>query len=191
MFDLKPLKYDTSKFASFISEKTFSFHHGKHLAGYVNNLNNLIKGTPHEGKSLEHIIKNSSGAVFNNAAQIFNHEFYFDCLTPEKMEINKDFEACLLKDLPNFKADFIKAATGIFGSGWAWLVYKNNKFEILCTPNANTPLEQSNCHPLFVADVWEHAYYLDHQNLRARYLEEMFDYINWDFVKENYEKISK
>lgn len=188
MFELKPLKYDTNDFGDFLSPRTFSYHHGKHLAGYINNLNSLIKGSEFENKCLSTIIKNSNAAIFNNAAQIFNHEFYFNCLSPKSMEIDPEIKACIAKDLPNFKADFIATATALFGSGWVWLVYKNHKCEILATPNANTPLEQDSCVPLLVVDVWEHAYYLDHQNLRAVYLQKFFEHINWDFVKENLDK---
>lgn len=184
MFDLKALPYDPSEFGDFISERTFSFHHGKHLGGYVNNLNKLVKDSEFEGKDLEFIIKNSKGAVFNNAAQIYNHEFYFNCLSPKKQTIDPKLEACIKEDIKDFKAEFIAAAAGVFGSGWAWLVFKNGHFEILTTPNANTPIEQDGCFPLLVVDVWEHAYYLDHQNLRPRYLEQFCEYINWDFVNE-------
>lgn len=185
MFDLKPLPYDTNEFGDFLSAKTFSYHHGKHLAGYINNLNNLIKGSEFEGKPLDYIIKNAKGGLFNNAAQTYNHEFYFKCLSPKGVKIDDEVKACIYKDLPNFKDDFIAAAAGVFGSGWAWLVYKNGRCEILTTPNANTPIEQDGCLPLLVVDVWEHAYYLDHQNLRPQYLAKFFDHINWDFVKEN------
>lgn len=184
MFELKKLPYESSAFGDFLSPTCFEYHHGKHLATYVNNLNNFIKGTKYENMSLVEIIKDSEGAIFNNAAQIFNHEFYFDCLSATKQEPCPDFKKALEKDLPNFKEDFIASATSLFGSGWTWLVY-DKSFKIVNTQNANTPILSGGV-VLLVVDVWEHAYYIDHKNARAVYLQKFFEHINWDFVCEQF-----
>ena len=147
MFELRKLPYDTNAFGDFLSEKTFAYHHGKHHQTYVNNLNNFIKGTEFEGKDLVSIIKNSSAAIFNNAAQVYNHDFYFDCIQPKtssfegisdelKKAINAKFNS-----LDNFKDEFIKGATAVFGSCWFWLVLnKNKELEFVNTSNAATPI---------------------------------------------------
>ncbi|TKX29765.1 superoxide dismutase [Campylobacter sp. MIT 12-5580] len=193
MFKLRTLPYDTSAFGQFLSEEAFSYHHGKHHKAYVDNLNKLIKDTEFENKDLFFIIKNSSAGLFNNAAQIYNHDFYFDCLSPKSDEdkINPAFNTALEKEfnsLAEFKAEFIKGASGVFGSGWFWLVYdlKDKKLKLLSTPNAATPITEARV-PLLVADVWEHAYYINHRNARAAYLEAFFEYVNWEFVAKAYE----
>ncbi|KQI61379.1 superoxide dismutase [Campylobacter jejuni] len=167
MFELRKLPYDTNAFGDFLSAETFSYHHGKHHNTYVTNLNNLIKDTEFAGKDLVSIIKTSNGGVFNNAAQVYNKEF---------------------GSLENFKAEFIKGATGVFGSGWFWLVYntKNQKLEFVGTSNAATPITEDKV-PLLVVDVWEHAYYVDHRNARPAYLEKFYAHINWEFVAKAYE----
>lgn len=198
MFELRKLPYDTNAFGDFLSDETFSFHYGKHHQTYVNNLNNLIKGTEFEGKDLVYIIKNSNGGIFNNAAQVYNHDFYFDCIKPKMGcgcgscdSISADLKQAIEKDfgsLDNFKEEFIKGATALFGSGWFWLVYntKNQKLELLATSNAANPVTEDKI-PLLVVDVWEHAYYIDHKNARPAYLENFYSYINWDFVSKAYE----
>ncbi|TEY04608.1 superoxide dismutase [Fe] [Campylobacter sp. US33a] len=191
MFELRQLPYDTNAFGDFLSAETFNYHHGKHHQTYVNNLNNLIKDTQFVGKELVDIIKTSNGGIFNNAAQVYNHDFYFDCITPNTCEVKGDLKAALEKEfgsLDNFKSEFIKGATGVFGSGWFWLVYntKNQKLEFVGTSNAATPITEDKI-PLLVVDVWEHAYYVDHRNARPAYLEKFYTHINWDFVAKAYE----
>lgn len=191
MFELRKLPYDINAFGDFLSAETFNYHYGKHHNTYVTNLNNLIKDTEFANKDLVSIIKSSNGGIFNNAAQVYNHDFYFDCITPNACEIKGDLKAALEKEfgsLENFKAEFIKGATGLFGSGWFWLVYnsKNQKLELIATSNAATPITEDKI-PLLVVDVWEHAYYVDHRNARPAYLEKFYAHINWDFVSKAYE----
>lgn len=191
MFKLRNLNYSTKDFPNFLSEQIFEYHYKKHHQTYVNNLNNLIQGTEFENLGLVEIILSSKGGIFNNAAQVYNHDFYFDCISPKETKmseelakaINDSFSTC-----DNFKAEFIKGATGLFGSGWFWLVYNESskKLELLATSNANTPITENKI-PLLVVDVWEHAYYLDYKNARATYLEEFYKHINWDFVNAAYE----
>ena len=174
-----------------ISQKTLEFHYGKHHAGYVNNLNKLIAGTPFEGKSLEEIIKNSNGGIFNNAAQVWNHTFYWNCITPNpaKDKPKGKLMEAIIRDFGSFdefKTKFIEKCATLFGSGWAWLVAdKDGKLSIVQTSNAQTPLTD-DLKPLLVCDVWEHAYYLDYQNVRANYLNEFWAVINWEFAERNY-----
>ncbi|WP_170019655.1 superoxide dismutase [Fe] [Campylobacter sp. RM16190] len=186
MFNLRKLPFDP-KSNAVVSEETCSYHHGKHHQTYVTNLNNLIKGTEFENSGLYEIISKSSGGIFNNAAQVYNHDFYWDCIA-KKSDMSDELKARLQKDLPNFKEEFLKSATTLFGSGWAWLVYspKSDKLEIIQTSNAQTPVTVGLI-PLLVVDVWEHAYYVDHRNARAAYLEKFYENINWDFVSAAYE----
>ncbi|RDU58248.1 superoxide dismutase [Helicobacter sp. MIT 99-5507] len=191
MFNLRNLPYDKNAFnGEFISDKTIEYHHLKHHQTYVNNLNNLIKDSPFEKKSLYDIVMNSQGGIYNNAAQIYNHDFYFDCISPKSTKISNELESAINKDfgsIEKFRESFIQSATTLFGSGWCWVVLNHDKkLEILQTSNANTPLE-SNKIPILVVDVWEHAYYIDYKNLRAKYLEEFYKHINWEFVSQAYE----
>ncbi len=183
-FALPPLKYD-KKALGFISENTLNFHHGKHLQTYIDTTNKLVAGSNYEGKSLLEIMTSSSGPLFNNAAQSWNHEFYFNCLTGEKKEptgkllemINENFGS-----LDEFKQKFAAAAVGNFGSGWTWLVQTGpNKLKIMSTSNAANPIVDGFT-PILTVDVWEHAYYLDYQNRRADYLKDFLEHIDWDFV---------
>ncbi|MDD3468085.1 MAG: superoxide dismutase [Campylobacterales bacterium] len=185
---LPELPYSKKALWPIISEETIDFHYGKHHQGYVNNLNNLIVGTPYEDMTLENIIKNSSGAVFNNAAQIYNHTFYWNCLSPSETllseELAKKIDATF-GSFEDFKSDFIKSAVSNFGSGWTWLVCDNKgTLSILNTQNAGTPLTMG-LKPLLTVDVWEHAYYIDYRNARQNYLDEIFKVINWEFVSSN------
>ncbi|MCV3410385.1 superoxide dismutase [Fe] [Campylobacter lari] len=196
MFELRKLPYEADAFGDFLSAETFAFHHGKHHQTYVNNLNNLIKDTEFAGKDLVYIIQNSNGGVFNNAAQVYNHDFYFDCIKPKTCcgcgcSLSAEFKAAVEKDfgsMENLKEEFIKGATGVFGSGWFWLVYntQNQKLELVATSNAATPITEGKI-PLLVVDVWEHAYYVDHRNARPAYLEKFYAHINWEFVAKAYE----
>lgn len=189
MIELPKLPYKRDALEPHISQKTIDFHYGQHHAAYVKNLNNLIENSKFENMSLEDIIKNSEGAIFNNAAQVWNHTFYWHCMTPEK---SCQPQALLLKtierdfgSLDNFKQMFIKQAATLFGSGWLWLVCdKEGKLSLLQTSNAETPLTNDELRPLLVCDVWEHAYYLDQQNLRLAYLNEFWQIINWKFVEK-------
>lgn len=174
-----------------ISKTTLEFHYGKHHAGYVTNLNKLIAGTPFENKTLEEIVRGSQGGMFNNAAQVWNHTFYWSCMTPNPKKdapTGKLMDA-IVRDFGSFEAfkeKFINACVTLFGSGWAWLVAdKDGKLEIVQTSNAATPLTTDK-KALLVCDVWEHAYYIDRQNARAAYVNEFWSLINWDFVESNF-----
>ncbi len=191
-FELPPLPYAKSALAPHISEETLEYHYGKHHQAYVTNLNNLIPNTEFEGKSLEEIIKKSSGGVFNNAAQIWNHTFYWHCLAPNGGNeptgeladaINKYFGS-----FAQFKETFSKTAVSTFGSGWAWLVKKaDGSLEITSTSNAGTPMTDNKT-ALLTCDVWEHAYYIDYRNARPKYVEAFWNLVNWDFVNQNLRK---
>ena len=191
---LPPLPYPENALEPVITAKTIGFHYGKHHQGYVNNLNKLITGTEYEGQTLEKIITATAGqaekgAIFNNAAQIWNHSFYWQSLTPKgggeppaalKQKIDASFgnvDAC--------KKEFAAAALSQFGSGWAWLVMDGDTLKIVKTANADLPLT-TDMKPLLTIDVWEHAYYLDYQNRRADYVTAVLDkLINWEFVLKN------
>lgn len=191
MFKLRTLNYATNAFAGFLSEETFNFHYGKHHQTYVNNLNNLIVGTDYENKDLVEIILSSKDGIFNNAAQVYNHDFYFDCISPVESKMSEELQKAIEENFntcSNFKDEFVKGATALFGSGWFWLVLNldTKKLELVKTSNAQTPITENKV-PLLVVDVWEHAYYIDHRNARAAYLEEFYKHINWDFVSKAYE----
>lgn len=191
MFELRKLPYGTNEFGSFISEETFSYHYGKHHQTYVNNLNNLIKNTEFENATLADIITQASGGLFNNAAQVYNHDFYWDCISPKASQLSAELSAAINAEfgsLESFKEAFLSSSTTLFGSGWNWLVYnpKSKKLEIVQTSNAATPLSEAKV-PLLVVDVWEHAYYIDHRNARPAYLEGFWKHINWVFVSSAYE----
>lgn len=182
---LPELPYSLNSLEPFISEKTMHFHYEKHHQAYVTNLNALILGTQFEKLSLDEIIKTSSGPVFNNAAQVFNHTFYF-----EGLALNKKISESFLKIIESsfntfdeFLSNFKKAAVSQFGSGWAWLVKNDNKLVIETTSNAMIPKGT----PLLACDVWEHAYYLDYQNKRAEYIDTFLNnLINWEIVESRY-----
>ncbi|NLC25062.1 MAG: superoxide dismutase [Fastidiosipila sp.] len=173
-----------------ISKETIEYHYGKHHQAYVNNLNKQIQGTEFEDMSLEDIIKKSSGGIFNNAAQVWNHTFYWNCLSPDAGgkpggELAKAIDETF-GSFDEFKEKFSATAAGTFGSGWAWLVKDSDgKLEIVSTSNAGTPMTDNKT-ALLTCDVWEHAYYIDYRNARPKYLEKFWDLVNWDFVAENY-----
>ena len=191
---LPDLPYAQDALEPHISKETLGFHHGKHHATYVNNLNNMIPGTAYEGKDLEDIIrqsaKDTAGAgVFNNAAQIWNHTFYWHCMAPNGGGQPSDGLLAKITEafgsFDEFKAQFKQAALTQFGSGWAWLVSEGGKLKITKTGNAETPLT-STATPLLTCDVWEHAYYLDYQNKRPDYVDTFLNHlVNWAFVEEN------
>ncbi len=189
MFNLPNLPYEKNALVGFISDNTLTFHHDKHFNAYVTTANNLVKGTEFEGKSLEEIIKTApAGALFNNAAQAWNHDFYFKCLSPEEKAIPEALKAKIeqyFKSVDDFKAAFKQSAATNFGSGWTWLVEKaDGSLAIVNTSNAGNPLTQGD-KPLLVIDVWEHAYYLDFQNLRPNYIDGFLAHVNWEFVAGN------
>ncbi len=186
---LPELPYALSALAPHLSEETLEYHYGKHHQTYVTNLNNLIKGTEFEALSLENIIKKSSGGMFNNAAQIWNHTFYWNCLSPNGgrapsgklgSAIDKAFGS-----FEDFKSKFSQTAITTFGSGWAWLVKNSDgTLGIVSTSNAGTPMTAGQT-ALLTCDVWEHAYYIDYRNARPKYVEHFWELVNWDYVAKN------
>lgn len=190
--NLPELPYSQNALSPYISAETLQYHYGKHHVAYLEKLNKLIKGTEFESASLEDIIRNTAGDFFNNAAQVWNHNFYWNCLSPHNIgtpknnlldAISRDFE-----NFNRFKDQFINAAISNFGSGWTWLVKQaDGKLKIKNTSNANNPLTD-RLTPLLTCDVWEHAYYIDYRNARANYLDAFWKLINWDFVESNFNK---
>jgi len=189
-FTLPDLPYAKDALAPHISAETLEFHHGKHHQTYVTNLNNLVEGTELAGAELEHIVKNSTGGIFNNAAQVWNHTFYWHSLSPNgggepggKLAelIQRDFGS-----FDAFKEAFTKTAVTTFGSGWAWLTQNaEGKLELMSTSNAGTPLTEPSVKALLTCDVWEHAYYIDYRNARPKYLEAFWNLVNWDYAAQN------
>ncbi len=189
-FELPKLPYAHNALEPVISEETINYHYGKHHLTYVNNLNGLVPGTQFENADLDTIVKNSDGPIFNNAAQIWNHNFYFLSLTPEKGSKPSDKLANAINEafgsLDNFKAEFNKSAITVFGSGWAWLVKDaDGKLSIAKESNAGNPLTHGLV-PLLTFDVWEHAYYIDYQNRRADYVAALWDLVDWNVVSERF-----
>jgi len=190
-FELPALPYAKDALAPHISAETIEFHYGKHHQTYVTNLNNLVPGTEFEGLTLEEIVKKSSGGIFNNAAQVWNHTFYWNCLSPNgggaptgglANAIERTFGS-----FDKFKEEFSKCAVTTFGSGWAWLVKNaNGTLELVSTSNAGCPLTAGQT-PILTCDVWEHAYYIDFRNLRPKYLEAFWSLVNWEFASANYD----
>ncbi|WP_340608825.1 superoxide dismutase [Fe] [Xenorhabdus bharatensis] len=188
-FELPALPYAKDALEPHISAETLEYHYGKHHNAYVVNLNNLIKGTEFAGKTLEEIIETSDGGIFNNAAQVWNHTFYWHSLSPNgggeptgkvAEAINKAFGS-----FAEFKQQFTDSALKNFGSGWTWLVKKTDgSLAIVNTSNAATPLTGED-KPVLTVDVWEHAYYIDYRNARPQYLEHFWALVNWQFVEEN------
>ncbi len=188
--ELPPLPYQQDALEPTISRETIEYHYGKHHQTYVTNLNNLIAGTEFENAALEEIVKKSSGGIFNNAAQIWNHSFYWNCLSPQgggepggplAGAINAAFGS-----FDEFRKQFANSAATNFGSGWTWLVKNGEgKLEIVNTSNAANPMTEGLT-PLLTVDVWEHAYYIDYRNARPKYLEEIWNIVNWEFVADNF-----
>jgi Fe-Mn family superoxide dismutase len=187
---LPPLPYEKTALEPFITAETLDYHYGKHHQAYVTNLNNLIPGTEFENLSLEEIIQKSSGGIFNNAAQVWNHTFYWNSLKPNgggqptgalAEALNKTFGS-----FEKFKEEFTKCAVTTFGSGWAWLVKNaDGSLALVSTSNAATPLT-SGQKPLMTIDVWEHAYYIVYRNARPKYVEDFWNFVNWDFAAANF-----
>ncbi|WP_269901800.1 superoxide dismutase [Fe] [Paenalcaligenes faecalis] len=189
-FTLPELPYALDALAPHISKETLEYHYGKHHQTYVTNLNNLVEGTDMANDSLEDIVKKSSGGVFNNAAQVWNHTFYWNSLSPngggEPTGALADAINAKWGSVDNFKAEFNKSAAGNFGSGWTWLVKKaDGSVDIVNTSNAATPLTTDDV-ALLTCDVWEHAYYIDTRNSRPQYLENFWKLVNWDFAAKNF-----
>ena len=188
-FTLPPLPYAMDALAPHISRETLEYHYGKHHQAYVNNLNKLVPGTEFEHKTLEEIIKKATGGIFNNAAQAWNHTFYWNSLSPKgggevPAALKKMIEASF-GSVDACKKELAAAATTQFGSGWAWLVLDGDKLKVIKTSNADSPLIKG-MKPLLTIDVWEHAYYLDYQNRRADYVNAVLDrLINWSFAADN------
>ncbi|HAN28311.1 superoxide dismutase [Fe] [Haliea sp.] len=190
-FELPALPYARDALAPHISAETIDYHYGKHHNTYVEKLNGMVPGTEFEGKSLEEVIKTSSGGVFNNAAQIWNHSFYWECLSPNgggdaSGAVAKAIDAAF-GSFADFKKAFTDAAVGNFGSGWTWLVKNSDgSVAIVNTSNAETPLTDSSVTPLLTVDVWEHAYYIDYRNARPKYMDAFWALVNWEFVNKNF-----
>lgn len=189
-FKLPELPYAMDALEPHISKETLEYHYGKHHQAYVTNLNNLTKGTEFESADLEEVVKKSSGGVFNNAAQVWNHTFYWNCMAPDAGGEPSGALAQAINDkwgsFDEFKTAFNASAAGNFGSGWTWLVKKSDgTLDIVNTSNAETPLTTDDV-PLMTCDVWEHAYYIDYRNARPKYLETFWNLVNWKFVEENF-----
>ncbi|TNJ33600.1 superoxide dismutase [Arenimonas terrae] len=186
--ELPALPYDRAALEPHISAETIDFHYGKHHQTYVTNLNNQIKGTEFENLELEAIIRKAQGGMFNNAAQVWNHTFYWNCLKPngggEPTGKLADAITKAFGSFAAFKEQFTATAIGTFGSGWAWLVQRpDGSLALVSTPNAATPLTGTDT-ALLTCDVWEHAYYIDYRNARAKYVEAFWNLVNWDFVAD-------
>ncbi|WBF65809.1 MAG: superoxide dismutase [Fe] [Candidatus Kinetoplastibacterium crithidii] len=187
---LPDLPYKIDSLSPYISKETIEFHYGKHHQTYINNLNSLIQNTEFQEMSLEEVIKKSSGAIFNNAAQVWNHNFYWNSICPDSTvkPLGGLAEAINQKwgGFESFKVEFNKQAASNFGSGWTWLVKKENgALEILNTSNAGTTVN-SNDKAIITCDVWEHAYYIDYRNARVKYLENYWSIVNWKFAEKNF-----
>lgn len=186
--ELMKLPYDPTALEPYISAETISYHYGKHHAGYVNKLNGLIENTEYADMPLEEIVKNANNAIFNNAAQVYNHDFYWKGLSSISHSPSVELLRLIERDfgtMETFKDEFLTSAAGFFGSGWVWLIVTmEGKLEIKMTSNADTPLRHSST-PLLTCDVWEHAYYIDYRNTRPDYLANWWKLINWNFVSEN------
>ncbi|MEJ5286235.1 MAG: Superoxide dismutase [Fe] [Candidatus Kapaibacterium sp.] len=188
-FQLPELPFPKDALKPFMSEETIEYHYGKHHQAYVNNLNNLIAGTEFESMPLEEIILKSSGGVFNNAAQTWNHTFFWNCLSPNgggkpTGKLLEEIER-IFGSFEEFKKQFSNAAVTLFGSGWAWLVKNpNGNLEIVQTSNAGNPMTDGKT-PLMTIDVWEHAYYIDYRNARPKFVDAFWEIVNWDFVQKN------
>lgn len=190
-FKLPELPYSADALQGFLTPETFSYHHGKHHKAYIDKMNELLEKDTSYGAepSLEELVMKTQGGLFNQAGQSYNHTFYWHSMTPNKGNADGDLKSALEKkfsSVDKFKAEFIEKGIGNFGSGWTWLVKnKSGELEIVNTSNAENPMRQGAI-PVLVTDVWEHAYYIDHRNLRKAYLEKFVEHINWKFAGENF-----
>lgn len=190
-FELPALPYEKNALEPHISAETLDYHHGKHHNAYVTKLNELVAGTPDENKSLEEIIRSAGpGTLFNQAAQVWNHTFYWHCMSPNGggAPTGELAEAINAKwgSFDKFKEEFAARCVGNFGSGWTWLVRTADGLEIVNTDDADTPIARDGQKPLLTCDVWEHAYYIDYRNARPKYVEAFWNIVNWDFVAQNF-----
>ncbi|MBY5991431.1 Fe-Mn family superoxide dismutase [Ferrimonas balearica] len=190
-FELPALPYAKDALEPHISAETLEFHHGKHHATYVTKLNGLVEGTEMANQSLEEIVKTSTGGVFNNAAQIWNHTFYWHCLSPNGGGAASGAIAAAIDaafgSFDEFKAKFTESAINNFGSSWTWLVKNaDGSLAIVNTSNAATPLTDEGVTPLLTVDLWEHAYYIDYRNARPNYMAAFWNLVNWEFVNQNF-----
>lgn len=190
-FELPALPYEMDALEPHISKETLEFHYGKHHQTYVTKLNGLVPGTEFEGKSLEEVVKASSGGVFNNSAQIWNHSFYWNCLSPngggEATGAVAEAITAAFGSFDAFKEEFTNSAINNFGSSWTWLVKKaDGSVAIVNTSNAATPLTDDSVTPILTVDLWEHAYYIDFRNARPAYMGAFWNLVNWDFVNANF-----
>ena len=187
IYTLPPLPYASDALEPRMSKETIEYHYGRHLQTYVDNLNALIVGTPYEDMELEEIIMTASGPVFNNAAQVWNHEFFFNTLSPKRINMPQELKDILIRDFGSVEAfheQFKSAALSLFGSGWVWLAQdRDGRLHIIQESNAGNPL-RNGYKPLMTIDVWEHAYYIDYRNRRAVFVDICRDLINWDKVVE-------
>lgn len=183
---LPQLPYELNALEPYMSRETLQFHYGKHHKAYVDKVNTLRGGTEFEDASLEEVVLESSGTLFNNAAQAWNHDFFWKCLSPQRKRPSQELTKALesLGGLESFQKQFDKAAIELFGSGWAWLIKDREALKIVTTSNANTPIREGQV-PLMTCDVWEHAYYIDHRNDRGAYLKQFWPLVDWDFVAAN------
>ena len=186
---LPELPYDKKALSPYISEETLNYHYGKHHKAYVDKLNAQLPGSEWEKASLEEIVQSSQGGIFNNSAQVWNHSFYWNCLSSRggaspKGEVAQAIEKSF-QSFEKFKEQFSACAMSQFGSGWAWLVKEEGSLKILSTANAETPLTHKKQTALLTCDVWEHAYYIDYRNARNKYLEAFWSLVNWEFVHKN------
>lgn len=199
MIQLHPLPYDFKALEPYISEKTIQFHYGKHQATYVKTTDDLINKTPMADLDLENLIITAASdsvltKLFNNAAQVWNHQFYWNSLTNEasKHIVSPELKEALIRDfgsVENCQKQLIEMGINQFGSGWVWLVHENKILKIISSSNAQTPVTQYDVKPLLCLDVWEHAYYLDYQNNRKEYLTQIVNnLLNWEFASQNYNK---
>ena len=184
---LPPLPYARTALEPYMSRETLDYHYGKHHQAYVDNVNRLIRGTAQQGATLEELVMRADGALFDNAAQAWNHAFFWKCLSPRRQTPGKELESALRSfgGPEMLEREFARAAIAVFGSGWAWLIRDGSgAVRVVTTPNAHTPLRDGH-EPLLACDMWEHAYYIDHHNDRGAYLRSFWQLVNWDFVASN------
>jgi superoxide dismutase, Fe-Mn family len=184
---LPPLPYANHALEPYMSRETLDYHYGKHHKAYIDNVNMLIRGTPQQRATLEELVMQADGALFDNAAQAWNHAFFWRCLSPRRQAPGRELEGTLrgFGGLEGLEREFTRAAIAVFGSGWAWLIKeRSGPVRVVTTANAYTPLRDGHL-PLLVCDMWEHAYYVDHHNDRSAYLSNFWQLVNWDFVASN------
>jgi len=184
---LPPLPYARTALEPYMSRETLDYHYGKHHQAYIDRVNALIRGTPQQGATLEELVLHADGALFDNAAQAWNHAFFWKCMSPRRQTPGKELDGALRSfgGFEGLEREFARTAIAVFGSGWAWLIKdRGGAVRIVTTPNAHTPLRDGHL-PLLTCDMWEHAYYIDHHNDRGAYLKSFWQLVNWDFVAGN------